>query len=155
MSYTHYYEWDAPLKETSEKFPLWSKEVALILDEIQRRGIVVWDTEGTNAVIVEPDYVLINGPAKNNQGHEAFYLNTQICLAALNWEQFETRPFCKTARKPYDIAVVAALIQFQKHFPEAKIHSDGSTNDWKDGFELCQYLFKNDAGIIPFTIEIA
>lgn len=155
MSYTHYYEWDAPLKGVAEKFPLWSQEMALILDEVQRRGILEWDTEDGNIVITEPDFVVINGPAKDDQGHEAFYLSTEICQAPLNWQQFEHRPFCKTAGKPYDIAVVAALIQFNKHFPEAKIRSNGGTREWQSGFELCQDIFGKSAGSIPATIEIS
>jgi hypothetical protein len=65
-------------------------------------------------------------------------------------EQAETRPFCKTAGKPYDVAVVAALIQFSKHFPDAQIHSD-----WQEGLELCQHLFGDDVGHIPGTIEVS
>ena len=152
LGYSHYYEWDVPLQDASTKFPQWSKEVELILDEVQRRGIVVWDREGSNAVIVDPEFVLVNGPVKDDQGHEAFYLGLEDCLAPLNW-QAETRPFCKTAGKPYDVAVVAALIQFSKHFPDAQIHSDGGPHDWQEGLELCQHLFGDDAGLIPDTIE--
>lgn len=127
----------------------------MILDEVQRRGIVEWDTEGSNAVITEHDCVVINGPAKDDQGHEDFYVSAEMCLAPLNWKQFENRPFCKTAGKPYDITVVAALIQFSKHFPEAKIQSDGGTSEWQSGFELCQDIFGNGAGSIPTTIEVS
>ena len=45
--------------------------------------------------------------------------------------------FCKTAYKPYDIAVTAALIVVKHYCPEVSIHSDGSNEDWEDARMLC------------------
>ncbi len=47
--------------------------------------------------------------------------------------------FCKTAFKPYDIAVIALLI-IAKHYLNDKIvvSSDGTDNQWFDGKLLCQ-----------------
>lgn len=47
--------------------------------------------------------------------------------------------FCKTAFKPYDLAVIALLI-IAKHYLQNKIkvHSDGTEEQWFDGKLLCQ-----------------
>jgi hypothetical protein len=50
--------------------------------------------------------------------------------------------FCKTARKPYDLAVTACLIRLAFHFPETvKISSDGTAEEWEEGRALCERLF--------------
>lgn len=50
--------------------------------------------------------------------------------------------FCKTAYKPYDIAVTACLIAL-KHYlkSDVLINSDGDLNDWQDGALICDKLF--------------
>lgn len=49
--------------------------------------------------------------------------------------------FCKTAYKPYDLAVNVCLI-IAKHYLKDQIlvHSDGELENWKDGMELCQHF---------------
>ena len=42
--------------------------------------------------------------------------------------------FCKTAFKPYDVTVCAALIAFKHRLgPDATVSSDGNDPDWEDG----------------------
>ena len=49
--------------------------------------------------------------------------------------------FCKTARKPYDIAVCSALIIAKKHFGESiMISSDGDNEEWQESKALCQEI---------------
>lgn len=53
----------------------------------------------------------------------------------------EERPFqfCKTAYKPYDVLVTAALIAAKHRFGDAvSVSSDGGDKDWFDGQMLCQ-----------------
>jgi len=47
--------------------------------------------------------------------------------------------FCKTAFRPYDLAVISFLI-IAKHYlgDEIIIHTDGEYQHWMDGFYLCQ-----------------
>lgn len=42
----------------------------------------------------------------------------------------------KTAYKPYDLAVTAALVILKHHFPEMKVSSDGEQKDWFDAMLL-------------------
>ena len=46
---------------------------------------------------------------------------------------------CKTAYKPYDLAVNCAMIIAKHHLKEQIIvHSDGELDNWKDAMQLCQ-----------------
>ena len=49
---------------------------------------------------------------------------------------------CKTAYKPYDVAVTAFLVIVKHHLgDEIKISSDGEESDWDDARKLCMELF--------------
>jgi hypothetical protein len=49
--------------------------------------------------------------------------------------------FCKTAQKPYDIAVCSALIIAKKHFGKSiMISSDGDNEEWQESKALCQKI---------------
>ena len=49
--------------------------------------------------------------------------------------------FTKTAYKPYDLAVNAALIIAKHHLGGAVVvRSDGELEHWKDGMALCQQI---------------
>jgi hypothetical protein len=52
--------------------------------------------------------------------------------------------FCKTARKPYNVVVVACLVVL-KHFlkDQVTVSSDGNAQDWHDGLLLAQKILKN------------
>jgi len=48
---------------------------------------------------------------------------------------------CKTAYKPYDLAVISCMIIAKHHLGEqVLIHSDGDIEDWADGMILCQKI---------------
>lgn len=49
--------------------------------------------------------------------------------------------FCKTAFKPYDLAVITFLIIAKHHLGDAlKVASDGADQHWLDGKMLCQII---------------
>lgn len=49
--------------------------------------------------------------------------------------------FCKTAYKPYDLAVTAALIIAKKYLgQDIVVKSDGESKDWQDARLLCKKL---------------
>lgn len=48
--------------------------------------------------------------------------------------------FCKTARKPYDIAVIALLLLANRYAPEVwDIGSDGDAKDWQPTLDWVNY----------------
>lgn len=68
--------------------------------------------------------LMFNG--RGDDAHETFIFEGSEC-----WD------FCKTARKPYDAAVVATLIAIKVAMGGAvRISSDGGLKDWQDGIKL-------------------
>ena len=48
---------------------------------------------------------------------------------------------CKTAYKPYDLAVIICLIIAKRHLKEQiQVSSDGTVDNWKDGMLICQKI---------------
>jgi hypothetical protein len=55
------------------------------------------------------------------------------------WASIYDRGFCKTAFKPYDVAVTAALLIAKHHWGESfEIRSCGSDAQWWDAKLICQ-----------------
>jgi hypothetical protein len=49
--------------------------------------------------------------------------------------------FCKTAYKPYDLAVIICLIIAKHHLAEEiLVSSDGTLDNWRDGMLICQKI---------------
>lgn len=72
--------------------------------------------------------------------HETFYFPRIMEIE--KWQNPEKGlyfEFCKTAFKPYDLAVIVLLI-IAKHYLKEKmiVSSDGNDNHWADGKALCQ-----------------
>lgn len=87
---------------------------------------------------LSPDLVRFNGAG--GLGHETFYFERVVAKGDMgtvrNGRVFS---FCKTARKPYDVAVTACLIAAKHCFgDDIKISSDGDDLCWMAGCELCQ-----------------
>lgn len=73
--------------------------------------------------------------------HETFWFPRAMELQ--EWEEPDKDDryfqFCKTAYKPYDVLVTAALIIAKHRFGDAiQVSSDGEQKDWFDGQMLCQ-----------------
>jgi hypothetical protein len=74
--------------------------------------------------------IVFNGVGADS--HESFYVSA-------DGVDFN---FCKTAQKPYDIAVTASLIHAKKVFGDKiKISSDGDWSDWDGGKLLYETVY--------------
>jgi hypothetical protein len=109
------------------------------------------NTTDGQQLVFDNNEIRFNGIGEN--AHETFsmerkvdtngrftqYLNPE---SAVNAEEAPAHvfDFCKTARKPYDIAVVCALIIAKHHFKDdIKVSSDGDIDgEWIEGKEMCQ-----------------
>lgn len=96
----------------------------------------------TKPVINELE-IRFNGVA--GDGHETFFF--QRDKLGRPDQQGEAFSFCKTAQKPYDVAVCAVLIAAKAWFgSDIKVSSDGDEQDWEDGLELAESLLGYTAG---------
>lgn len=169
MGYTHSLRRPKTLDAT--RFTLWQSDVRRLLAalpattdtaggyyrDVPLRICGPW---GLGGPIITPDGVYFNGDAQQDcdgetADHETFYVKRVYQPEA--WEKPEGKQrwyftFCKTARKPYDVLVTAALIRLAYHFPEAcKIESDGDADEWAAGAALCQQVF--GVAVLPLEIE--
>lgn len=72
--------------------------------------------------------------------HESFIL--ERIFKPESWEKPKAGTFfafCKTAYKPYDLAVTACLVIAKHHLGDLiTVHSDGDTPDWADARQICE-----------------
>ncbi len=102
---------------------------------------------------VSPDLIRFHG--WKDEGHETFFL-TREKPENPSWDPTakESFDFCKTARKPYDLAVCLVLLSMSRHAPDSvKISSDGDWDaEWLEAREVYKKLFGVDVEC-PFQVE--
>lgn len=124
MGYTHYLRIQEPISD--DRWAAIIKDLRKLLvdsnalwpglcDLIQR------ESDDPSPAEFSEDLIAFNG--KGDNGHETFYVGR-------NDTGFH---FCKTAQKPYDAAVVAALTVMKHYLGDSiKVSSDGDWADWED-----------------------
>lgn len=147
MGYTHYFY--TPTEIDPLAFDVFANDV-LKLTEAAGVPLAGWD--GTGDPEITAKTVGLNGVGEDDS-HETFrvsqtwepsYPGDKPADDGLNFH------FCKTARKPYDVVVVASLIALKHRLGEAvQISSDGDDADWDEGRALAQSTlgFGNDYAI--------
>jgi len=82
-------------------------------------------------VVINQELIRFNGV--EDDGHETFFVERN------NTSGFN---FCKTACKPYDVAVGCCLIVMQNENPKNfVVSSDGDKQDWQEIIQLYEKLF--------------
>ena len=126
IGYTHYY-YRNETKHDSGKFAAFVADVKKVLALVKKQGIAIAGGNGKGKPVVNDGLISFNGSEKGGEDHETLYIER---------DGVENFNFCKTARKPYDTAVVATLVLYKKHFPCVKFSSDGDKEEIRDGVEL-------------------
>ena len=122
MGYTHYWE---PPKIKDGNFAKFSQACKAAFCEVQKLGVkVAFELDSSRPPSFTREAVRFNGVG--DEGHETFYVSPHD----RSW-------FCKTARKPYDILVVACLCLLE-HITGATVSSDGDREDWLAGWEIAK-----------------
>jgi hypothetical protein len=131
MGYTHYMTTGKKVNQVN--FTSIKAEIKIIEAHMKSIGVPLFDGRGEEeGVVYEKDYVAFNGDESKGEGHETFYMDR-------NDDDFN---FCKTANKPYDLAVCLALLCIKKRVPTARISSDGDMSDWSEAVETYGKIFK-------------
>lgn len=126
MGYTHYWK----IKKTDAD--LFKEAVELFKDHLADipSEIVLcdgWGTAGTKPLISD-DEISFNG--EGELGHET-------CHIELGYQRFN---FCKTARKPYDLAVCVCLLCFKAVYgDDMELESDGDM-DTEESWPLAKKI---------------
>lgn len=139
MGYTHFFE------QTREfTTPEWTNITTAAKAIIAKLpSDMICGSDGRGDPIVSKLEIALNGSEVDDRCHESF-----VITKAKNPE-FN---FCKTARKPYDVAVVAILC-IVEHFAPGKldIGSDGCHAEWAEGLKLAQSVIP--AATIPPRVK--
>ena len=148
MGYTHY----LPQKKSVSP-EAWSqicKDTKTIL-ESQKKASIPLASDHPSEVMVNEKAGYINFNGVGDDSHETFAVSQK------HDSQFN---FCKTAQKPYDLAVTAVLMVIEHHAPaHFETSSDGDVEDWRPAAELNQKLFgygyRFPAGVATGEPELA
>ena len=136
MGYTHYwYIADEIGQDSWDKFLV---DFRTILPNFES----TLDIQGDQKLQHDKDMIYLNGIGELS--HETFCLE-RITETTAHTQRDDDNGlifnFCKTARKPYDIAVCSALIIAKKHFGKSiMISSDGDNEEWQESKALCQKI---------------
>jgi hypothetical protein len=156
MGYTHYWTQKSRFSNSA-----WAEAVAdmtAILETAADSGLVIGDNfgerniEGTEAV--DGDSFGFNGMGPDS--HETFYIG-QDRAPLEDWQKPSQRgwAFCKTARKPYDVAVTACLIYLESVYPEKiSVSSDGRADDWEAGLALARAALPRLDNVLTIPAEV-
>jgi hypothetical protein len=138
MGYTHYWTFKSPAKGTTKQveadYQRACKAITkmLIAYNKARPSGAEDRLSGYSAFTTHYAGVKFNG--SKDCAHEDFILREHYKLN-------ESFNFCKTAQKPYDVVVVAALTILKYYLKDnISIGSDGCAEDWEPGLLLAKQL---------------
>lgn len=140
MGYTHY--WYRPKSFAPKDFDLFQADCARLIKKINKSGMAIRGPDGEGAPVFTQNMIAFNGSGDN--GHETFVVTMDFTIQYEGQKASDTSGLwfecCKTARKPYDLAVMACLIALASYFPEVKVSSDGGNVDWEPARHLCDLV---------------
>ncbi len=150
MGFTHYI--DRPEKLDKDKFIQAVADCARVCKAIRAPICGEYDDPDSPAIF-SPSLIWFNGIG--DDGHETFVIEQTYPVDKADYVQWHGEKifqFCKTARKPYDTAVVACLVILHHYFgDDIIIRSDGRPKEWEEGLQAVKdYL---GYGEIPKTIS--
>lgn len=144
MGYTHYFKLNknTDLNDFVKfKFKM-AQELFIVCKRYFPADLKLCSWNGEGEPLFTEFGMFFNGDKSNNYDHESF------CLGYDENNEDYTHGFCKTARKPYDIAVCCALLSFKEAFGE-------DFEYWSDGDCMTDYdeLSKEDKKNFVFEKE--
>lgn len=153
MGYTHYWYTAAELDATT--WAAWCDDVQQIVAECERRygpTFLRFEQGHADAPQVSPELVRFNG---GDEAHETFYIALKGRGGGGRHETLPVFGFCKTARKRYDVAVVACLVCFADRFgDQVEVSSDGYAEEWREGLAFARDATKRESLRIPPRVEV-
>lgn len=141
MGYTHYLRRPEQISEI--QFRAIKVGTEMILNECALQGIDIVNGHGdaSSSPKLTDDLICFNGVGE--LGHETGYL--ERVYQPQDWEKKDENGnyfmFCKTARKPYDLAVAAMYYLIKHVVPECELSSDGDGEGaFDEAISLCHKL---------------
>jgi hypothetical protein len=153
MGYTHY--WTQKRDFTKQHWANVCEDVGAILKDVQHIQNVPLASgigePGTQPVI-NANHIWFNGVGPDDD-HETMYID-RVRPAMQRWETRKGGGFCKTARKPYDIAVTAVLAYLATVAGTHDVSTDGHGSDWLAGVEEAKLALPQFANILDIPMGV-
>lgn len=157
MGYTHY--WTHRKRFTNAEWQEVCDDLTAIVACGWAEGLTVGTGCGesplpTASAIVMGDEVIFNGVG--DDAHETFHVY-QNRRPLDSWQKPSQRgwDFCKTARKPYDVAVTAALCYLETCWDgRFEVSSDGHGHDWQDGLALARRALPEKGNMLDLPFDV-
>lgn len=145
MGYTHY--WNRKGDFTTEQWNKIREDFLTVSKHCDRNKIPLaeeYDVPMPSRPVCNSTTIKFNGCRED--GHETFFM-TRKKPEPQPWESAGSFDFCKTARKPYDLAVCLTLLVCVHHAPDSiKVGSDGDWDgDWLESRQAFKAIFGIEA----------
>lgn len=134
MGYTHY--WYQHPELDAQIFHKAARDCRKVCETLE---IPLGDADGLDEPVFGDDFIALNGAG--DDGYESFDVERLYGEGSFNDPDELGRyfDFCKTERRPYDLAVQCCLIVLAHYFGDQfKVTSDGNAEDWAQAMERCQ-----------------
>ncbi|MFS0728355.1 hypothetical protein [Paenibacillus sp. 1P07SE] len=150
MGYTHY--WYRQKAIDRAVFGQIKRDFGKLLPVLEEQGVSLADGMGNGKPVLTATKICFNGT--KSESYETFDFSQLLRLRS--WEEpaedgtyFQ---FCKTAERPYDLAVTAFLI-IAKHYlkQQLTVSSDGDAADWAAARQICKEHLGLDHVELNFT----
>ncbi|MEJ3745524.1 hypothetical protein WEI85_19810 [Actinomycetes bacterium KLBMP 9797] len=144
MGYTHYWSVRRGHPGYAQAWPGIVGDARRIIDAVGATGVAVAGPNGYGQAVLDlAEGIAFNGDGTAGLDYEAFRLGPPAPF----WTG-DTWAFCKTAGRPYDLAVTAVLLRCRLLLPRVvQIQSDGRWDDeWLRG---AQPALSSAAGLRP------
>jgi hypothetical protein len=153
MGYTHYWNFKKNPKDCNDGSNKFAKAVNLLKKCLKKVPaeieVKTYDYKSNTTTMYKVPFVLkgANGygePTFTDElvcfnGDASMDYDYETCYIALDSNSYDY-DFCKTARKPYDVAVCLTLLCFKKAFGEDfSYSSDGNKDD--EGWKMAHNIF--------------
>ena len=123
MGYTHYWTLPPGDPRYAMEWPRIVADARRVVSAVRQRGMVIAGPDGYRRPMLDVSAgVAFNGDATTDLDYETF------ALAAPGLGGPARTEFCKTGRRPYDLAVTAVLLRCRLLLPD--VFLIGSDGDW-------------------------
>jgi hypothetical protein len=154
MGYTHY--WTQSRDFTLEEWPQIREDFELLLKDVQHvQGIPLANGMGDRGTSPEFNHEYISFNGAGDDSYETFTVH-RIRPPMEGWQSRRGGDFTKTAHKPYDLAVTAALCYLSTVPDPAAftVSSDGHGRDFLDGLAEARRALPRYANILDIPMGI-
>lgn len=154
MGYTHY--WNQKRDYTKDQWKQICEDIQLILNDVEHvQGIPLANGNGDPGThpILDANEIYFNG--LGDDSHETFCVYKKRPPAPAHRKRSERGwDFCKTARKPYDLAVTACLSYLSSVVESHDVSSDGDGADFIEGVEEARRALPRYANILDIPMGV-